>query len=616
LVGIAALLAAGVVTIATRGTRTPSLDGTATGASAGSRDIIPLPETSFSPFLNTRADVRFVGSDTCRTCHESHAASFHRTGMGRSMAEVEPDREPPDATYDHPPSNRRYQVQRKGGRLWHRELLLTSGTEDVVLAEFPLKYVVGSGRHSLTYLVEAEGFLVESPVTWYASRQAWGMSPGYDRPEHAGFERAVGEGCLICHAGRADAIDGSLHRMNVIEPVIGCERCHGPGALHVERHADRELGAAAPSDRVDFTIVNPAKLSRELAEAICQQCHLRTSATVVTRGRRPDDYRPGLPLQDFRQDFRIDAADSPMTVVGHVEQMHLSRCFQSSDTFTCLTCHNPHDEPRAADRDQHYRTICLTCHQADACQADPQRRDQAGADSCVVCHMPRSDTEIPHLAFTHHRIAVHDKPPRAETDPDAMHHGRGVLKPFLPPPGHSELDARRSLGLGYLEVANRQKDAALAAHYQRQALEILTAVRDAGLRDPALDTSLARLRFTLQLDGVRSLAAEALSHAGFAGQDRCDALFLLADAEAARGRPAAAAAALRELNSLRRHSQQWLLLADCERTLGHPDAAIEALQTATRINPRLSQVHRHLAEHYRKQGDRDRAAWHERRALP
>src|SRR5206468_1983426 len=123
------------------------------------------------------------------------------------------------------------------GRLWHRELLMGTGTADVVLAEYPVKYVVGSGRHSRTYLVEAEGFLVESPVTWYTAKKNWKMSPGYDAPDNPGFERAAGEGCLSCHAGRAEAIGVSLHRMTIHEGAIACERCHGPGSLHTERHA-------------------------------------------------------------------------------------------------------------------------------------------------------------------------------------------------------------------------------------------------------------------------------------------------------------------------------------------------------------------------------------------
>ncbi|MBO0699818.1 MAG: hypothetical protein J2P46_15580, partial [Zavarzinella sp.] len=99
-----------------------------------------------SPFLNTGPDARYVGSVACSECHADRRASFRATGMGRSMAEVDPDREPPDGVVDHRPSKRRYEVVRKDGRLWHRELLLGAGPPDVVLAEYPVRYVVGSGR--------------------------------------------------------------------------------------------------------------------------------------------------------------------------------------------------------------------------------------------------------------------------------------------------------------------------------------------------------------------------------------------------------------------------------------------------------------------------------------
>jgi predicted CXXCH cytochrome family protein len=608
LLGLAGFLAAAVAVVGLSGRL-----GSWKKAPPPEADPFPLPPLASSPFRNTRAEVGYVGSDACRACHVGADASYRRTGMGRSMAEADPAREPPDAVFDHPASQRRYQVLRKGGRLWHRELLLAGQPEEVVLCEYPLKYVVGSGRHSLTYLVEAEGFLVESPVTWYSAKQAWGMSPGYDKPHQVGFERAADEGCLICHAGQAEAVGGSSHRMHVAEAAIGCERCHGPGALHVERYAGGGRPAAAPDD----TIVNPARLARELAEAVCQQCHLRSSATVVARRRDPAAFRPGLPLQDFRHDYRLEVPDAPMTVVGHVEQMHLSRCYQGSDTLSCLTCHNPHGEPRPRDRVDYYNSICLDCHRPERCTVAADRRQRESPDNdCVHCHMPRSPTEIPHLAFTHHRIGIHARPPAAGAKVDEFAHGPGVLRPFLELTGLSDLDRKRSLGLGYLETANRQPDAARATVYGKRALESLTEVRAAGLPDPAVDVALARLRFDMELGDYLPYAAGALSYPELAGPDRCTALFLVADTQALQGRHAEAAVALRQLVRLRRHSVDWLLLADCERALGHSQASLDALHNAVRINPRLWKVHRNLAQHYRQQGDLERAAWHERRAAP
>src|SRR5206468_2420947 len=127
-----------------------------------------------------------------------------------------------------------------------------------------------------------------SPATWYA-KKGWAMSPGYDLEQHSGFQRPVGEACLFCHAGRFETVGGSPNRIAFQEMAISCERCHGPGALHVERHGPQaklpDLG-----QQPDHTIVNPAHLSRSLAEAICQDCHLSGSASILMRGRKFDDF--------------------------------------------------------------------------------------------------------------------------------------------------------------------------------------------------------------------------------------------------------------------------------------------------------------------------------------
>ena len=572
-------------------------------------DPFPLLPISDSPFENTRSGVAYVGSQACVDCHQQEHESFRHTGMGRSMSRVDLSREPPDGQFDHPPSGRRYQVVRRAGWMWHRELLLTGDAEETLVSEFPVKWVTGSGRHSLTYLVETDGFLVESPITWYTSRQAWGMSPGYDRPEHQSFQREVGQGCLVCHAGRSEALGGSLHRMKIVEATIGCERCHGPGALHVKKHSGGGSTAAA-GHPVDYSIVNPAHLSRELGEAVCQQCHLRAGATVVSRGRTIDDFRPGLPLTDFRQDYTLEIPDESMTVVGHVDQMHASRCYQASEKFTCVTCHSPHGEPPPAERVAHYRAACVTCHQAESCRVDRQKLTVSIADSdCAACHMPTSPTDIPHLAFTHHRVGIHDGKPAA-LKPSAA---PGLLKPFLDLSRLSEIDRQRSLGLAYIELANHEEIPSRRKHYQKVAHQILTEVHESGLKDGYVDSALASLRFELSAEPL-PLALSSLEDERLSGMERCNSLFLAADAFYRRERYEEALATLEALGDLRRHSVQWLLAAQCHQKLGNEAAAVEALLKATQINPRTPAAHRFLANHFRKSGNASRAQWHEKMA--
>jgi hypothetical protein len=481
--------------------------------------------------------------------------------------------------------------------------------KETVLNDVPITYVVGSGAHAQTFLAEIDGFLIESPITWYTARQAWSMSPGFDRAEHGGFQRGVGEACLYCHAGQAKAVGQTYHRMQIPEAAISCERCHGPGQLHVAKYSPKQKPGKLPKDAGDDTIVNPARLPRALAEAVCQQCHLQASATVVARGRKPSDFRPGLPIEAFRHDYRLEGPHVPFKVVGHVEQLRLSRCYQASD-MTCLTCHNPHHEPEPENRDQYYQAACLSCHKVQHCKVDPKRREaESPANRCVQCHMPQAPTEVAHVAFTHHRIGKKFDTTEAPAPKTAE------LHPVLPLPPMLEVDRNRSLGLAYLDTANRTHDPVLVRNYARLTLDLLEPLRTAGLRDPLVDAGLANAQAHLKLD-LLAYADDALASPDLPARERCAVMLDRAQLLAGKGQFPEAIKTLRQLVTLRRNALDWLTLADCERALGNTAASIAAFETAVRINPRLWKVQRYLADYYRRTGDEKTAAWHAARAIP
>ncbi len=492
--------------------------------------------------------------------------------------------------------------------LHHRELLRTP--DDVVLSDFPLVYVVGSGEHALSYLAEADGFLVESPVSWYASHHKWDLSPSYDRPDQLGFQRPILQSCLMCHAGRLEAVDGSLHRFRFHELTIGCERCHGPGSLHLQRQNRPPEGDKPAGLPPDDTIVNPRHLSRALAEEVCEQCHRQDRGMVPVRGRNPDDYRPGLPLEEFRLYYRVRQSSAPLTLTGHVDQLRASPCYQHSAELSCLTCHNPHAFPKPAEGVAYYRAICQKCHETRHPCTNAAARDPN--NGCVKCHMPTGATDAPHVAFTNHRIGLHDakhEPPGAGPADEP-----GIVEPVHDLSHFCAADRNRSLGVAYLQLAGTQSDPAVQEDFVRRGVRLVNEARAAGLEDAILDSALCRMTFGQDPRQVEQRARKTLADADLPALDRCDALFILADALVRQERYGEAVAVLKDLNTRRREARSWQLLATCHAALGHSAEAAHALERAVAINTRLVKVHEQLAAYYEQKGDRQRAAYHRRRA--
>jgi hypothetical protein len=226
--------------------------------------------------------------------------------------------------------------------------------------------------------------------------------------------------------------------------------------------------------------------------------------------------------------------------------------------------------------------------------------------------MPGAPTDVPHVSFTHHRIGRHEAPAKPESPPSAA----GTLKPYRDYPRLGEADRERSRGLAYLELVITEKNAEIASGYSARAFGHLSRAYSAGLRDPAAMARLSRLHFERSADQALPLAEAALASPDLAGPERCVALFVSAAERLRRGQVIEARAGFRELVTLRRHPDDWLLLAECEKRLSGTEAGFAALEMAVRISPRLARIHESLARYHRQKGDAARAEHHQRRAVP
>ncbi len=337
-------------------------------------------------------------------------------------------------------------MERTGERVWHVQSRAGPRGEPLLDFRLEAQYVIGSGARGRSYLTERDGFLFQTAISWYAGKGIWDLSPGFDAEMLPG--RPVGGDCLFCHVNRAALVPG--YRNRFAQPfaaghAIGCERCHGPGERHIQ-------GGGTLTDGIDPTIVNPKKLTPALREAVCQQCHLEGEGRVVRRGRRREDFRPGLPLESVLNVF-VHADDSGDKLVTHVEQMQLSACFRGSagaKPIGCISCHDPHRKIAAADRVAFYRQRCLQCHDDSDCHAAAPER-AARHDSCFDCHMPRAAVaDVTHVASTDHRIVRPGKaPPRRS--------GSGPLVALLPQGAVGDRESRRDRGIAEVEAAPQDR---------------------------------------------------------------------------------------------------------------------------------------------------------------
>lgn len=362
-------------------------------------------------YLNAEPGVDYVGDEVCEGCHPAQYKDFKQTGMGRSISVPSPDdlralAKP--VTFYSKPLHRTYTAFVRGGKIYHEESERDAGGKLVFSETHELAYTVGSGDVGKSYLVAKGDEFFVSPISYYTRIKGWDLSPGYEQGVFRSFARGIVELCADCHAGQPRFVPGNANHFQ--QPpfrflTIGCERCHGPGAIHVRQ---RKEGASLGGP-IDFAIVNPAKLPPEIRDDVCAQCHFAGDARVLRPGKNYLDFRPGTRLDNVVAIFSASPAlkGTRFIALDQFEQLKMSRCaIGSKGRLGCITCHDPHVQLRGIEAAEHFRERCLTCHTAEACQAPLGiRKSTAPPDNCISCHMPKQLLEnISHAASTDHRI--------------------------------------------------------------------------------------------------------------------------------------------------------------------------------------------------------------------
>lgn len=352
-------------------------------------------------FRNITEDAHYVGMAQCRSCHNDVYQSFMQTGMGLSFDTASKQKSKAffnehALVYDS--ANQLYYKP-----YWENEVFKVmefkmQGSDTIHKRLETVDYIIGSGHHTNSHMYQVNGFLYQIPITFYVQQQKWDLAPGFENGANTRFNRSIKEECMTCHNGLPQMNPAAENRYENIAHGIDCERCHGPGSIHV---AEKLKGIVVDtSKQADLSIVNPRRLSTQKQMELCQRCHLQGVA-VLAEGKTFSDFKPSMNVNQVFDVFlpRFQGEENNFIMASQADRLKMSQCYQAGN-LSCITCHNPHVNIKNVG-DDYFNSKCTSCHTS----TDAEIHGKPKGQNCIQCHMPKSGSiDIPHVSITDHYI--------------------------------------------------------------------------------------------------------------------------------------------------------------------------------------------------------------------
>ena len=379
--------------------------------------------TSSNKYLNHNDSAHYVGMSQCKLCHQDIYNSFIQTGMGKSFDSASKSKS--SATFYKETVIYDKKLDFYYHPFWDKDSMKIiefrlEGKDTVFKRIEKVNYIIGSGQHTNSHIMNTNGYLHQMPMTYYTQKGKWDFPPGFENGFNSRFSRKIGLECMSCHNSLPDFIQGSENKFTALPEGVSCERCHGPGSIHIQQRASK--AKIDTSKYIDYSIVNPGKLPIDLQFDVCQRCHLQGNA-VLKEGKSFFDFKPGMKLSDYMTVFlpRYKDADDKFIMASHADRLKRSKCFIKSfnpetdstslrpykNSLTCVTCHNPHISVKVTGN-KIFNNACKNCHSTKTTNGLCSEKENVRLkmqDNCVSCHMPQSGaTDIPHVTVHDHYI--------------------------------------------------------------------------------------------------------------------------------------------------------------------------------------------------------------------
>jgi tetratricopeptide (TPR) repeat protein len=356
---------------------------------ASSRPSLPSAAATASGDETERS--RFVGSESCRDCHEKFyklwATSYHGLAMQPYTPEFgRQNLVPPAGEVAIGKTRYRAEIDAQGGRIRQRG---PDGEKT-----YPIEHVMG-GKNVYYFLTPLEhGRLQVLPLAYDVHKKAWydaaasGVRHFPDRRDEAlpWTDRmfTFNTTCFNCHVSQLRTnydLASDTYQTTWREPGISCESCHGEANDHLRA---MEL-AADPKQVRDIKIIRTKEFSTEQMNDMCATCHAKLVPLSL-------DFVPGDKFFDHfdlvvldHPDYYPDGRDLGENYT--FASWMMSPCAKSAK-LDCNHCHTP--SGRTLYPGAETNKSCAPCHQKHVDNPVAHGHHVAGSkgNDCIGCHMP------------------------------------------------------------------------------------------------------------------------------------------------------------------------------------------------------------------------------------
>jgi len=356
-------------------------------ATGVSRSVAPA-----RPSEAARPDAAYVGSASCRDCHEHFHELWATSRHGLAMQPYTPDF-----------ARRELSAQPTPVTIGARAYRALVGPDAGVVREtgaggektYPIVHVLG-GKNAYYFLTPLDkGRLQVLPVAYDVPKKSWydtaasGVRHFPDRTDSAldWTDRmfTFNTTCFNCHVSHLATnydLAADTYRTTWAEAGISCESCHGPAAGHVRVMSE---GKTSGHTSKDIQIIRTKEFTAGQMNDMCATCHAKMVPVSTS-------FRPG--------DAFFDHYD--LVTLEHPDYYPDGRDLGENYTFTswlkspcvapgkldCNHCHTASGRPRFEKAESN--RSCLPCHKKTVDDPVAHGRHAPGSvgNLCVSCHMP------------------------------------------------------------------------------------------------------------------------------------------------------------------------------------------------------------------------------------